>query len=173
MAFWNRDLMPRSSGKRQRLRLRDWILLVPVLILSWVIPFTAYRFTGHSTANAVWVASWVTLIATVGTGVTWMYPNIVDRDTPWQFLKIAGGFFAAAAIAIGLQLHAGGRNLFEVLINGVPDHARWHWSKGFSWYFTLLGAGYVALLSAVRRWLWLTIDRNHNRTSADRDSEGE
>jgi len=88
-----------------------------------------------------------------------MYPDVVDRDTPLQFLKIACGFLVAGGVAVGFQLHAGKKNLFEALVNGIPQHAQWHWNDGFSWYFTLLGIGYVALLSGARRWLWMIMDK--------------
>ena len=146
-------------GDRVPLSLRDWALLIPVALMSWVIPFFVYKLTGSTELKSAWTASWISLVLTLGTGLGWTDVFLGSQGTPRFIAGIGALLILAGLIAAGFQIYAGPRSLIMVLLKGRPEHAHWHEGSGLAWYGIYFVAGCVFLLSAVRRWLWLTVDR--------------
>lgn len=163
MSFWNKDLFRGEDDKRKKLAVRDWILMVIFAIFTWMLTALCAHLSGVSWIGAQFVSpltTGVTIFLLIG---TWMYPTLADIPIRRQWSSVLI-FLLLGAFFFGFELRIGERNIYQVMLHGLPANGHWH-RAGLAIGELGFVASYAGVLTIIRYVLWRKLDMRRRATS--------
>jgi len=149
MSWWNKDLVPKSFGQRQRLNIFDWLFVVFVFVTMAALTYGIAPLFGLSKPETIMAGILVGVLGGLTVGWLWAYPAS-DTVTSNIGGLLLGLIVGGALLITGLR--SGKYSGFSVLVYGVNSGQSWHLKRP---YVTglFLGSAYLAMISLLRLML--------------------